>query len=72
MIKKLISTRMRKIVVLTAVFFSMVIVALGITPNYSCGCGQVEEGTKLTYIINKVSEKIIGKPVIETRKKPLE
>jgi len=50
----------------------MVAVVLGVTPNYSCGCGGVENGTKLTYVINGVSKKIIGKPVIEVKKGTLQ
>ena len=46
----------------------MIFVVLGITPNYSCGCGGVENGTKLTYLINGVSKSIIGKPVIKVEK----
>jgi len=72
MFKKLLSNGKRKIIFLTAVFFSMVAVVLGVTPNYSCGCGGVENGTKLTYVINGVSKKIIGKPVIEVKKGALQ
>jgi hypothetical protein len=46
----------------------MIIVALGVTPNYSCGCGDIENGTKLTYLINSVSKSITGKPAIEVKK----
>lgn len=67
MIKKLVSTRKRKVILLTAVFFSMVVINLGLTPNYSCGCGGIENGTKLTYWINQVSKTVIGKKLIKTK-----
>jgi len=70
MIKKLISTGKRKAFLLTAIFFSLVVISLGITPNYSCGCGDVENGTKLTYLINGISKSLIGKKIIETGPNP--
>ncbi len=68
MIKNVFSNRKRKFFLLTAIFFSLVIAGLSVTPNYSCGCGEIEDGTKLTYLINKVSITVIGKKVIETNK----
>ena len=46
----------------------MTVIGLGITPNYSCGCGGVENGTKLTYLVNGVSKSITGKSLIEVKK----
>lgn len=66
-VKKLLSGK-RKFVFLAVFSVSMVVIGLGVTPNYSCGCGGVENGTKLTYLINGVSKSIIGKPVIEVKK----
>jgi hypothetical protein len=68
MLKKFISSGKRKIILLTAVFFSLVVIGLGITPNYSCGCGgEFQNGTKLTYLVNQVSKSVVGKPVFNSR-----
>ena len=71
MFKKLFSKGKQKIISLTVVFFSMIIVVLGVTPNYTCGCGEIENGTKLTFLINQVSKNVIGKPVFNTKKNPV-
>ena len=68
MIKKLISTGKGKIILLSAVIFSMVIVTLGFTPNYSCGCGgEMQNGSKLTYYINGASKIVIGRKILKTK-----
>jgi hypothetical protein len=59
-------------ITLSLVFFSVVVGVLAFTPHYTCGCGQTEQGTQLTRVINFVSEKIIGRPIIHIEKKPLE
>lgn len=53
------------------VFCFLVISVLAFSPHYTCGCGQTEDGTQLTRIINAVSEKITGKPIFEKSKKSL-
>ncbi len=70
MFKKFIASRFGKMILLTAVVFSMVVIHLGVTPNYSCGCGEAENGTKLTYFINMASKDVIGRKIFETKKPP--
>jgi hypothetical protein len=65
MIKKLIRARRRKAILLSAIVFSMVVVGLGVTPNFTCGCGEIENGTKLTFLINQVSKAVLGEPVFK-------
>jgi hypothetical protein len=43
----------------------MVVVGLGVTPNFTCGCGEIENGTKLTFLINQVSKAVLGEPVFK-------
>jgi hypothetical protein len=50
------------------VLLSTGIVGSGITPNYSCGCGEIENGTKLTRLIDGVSKNIVGNPVFKAQK----
>ncbi len=50
-----------KALILSFSLFCCAIIGLAITPNYTCGCGEIQNGTKLTYIINEVSKITIGK-----------
>lgn len=52
-------------VFLSSFIFTLIIFALAITPNFACGCGEIQNGTKLTYLINQVSKTLIGKPVFK-------
>jgi hypothetical protein len=64
----------RKVVkglVVTSFLFSAAFVSLAFTPHITCGCGQYEDSSQLTHFINKVSEKVIGKPIIEKNPNPL-
>jgi hypothetical protein len=49
-----------KALLVVGVLFAGVIVALGLTPNYSCACGAIEDGNKLTHVINVVWKDITG------------
>ncbi len=45
--------------------FSLAIFALGIIPHYTCGCGeQIQKSSKLTHIVNRISENIIGREIL--------
>ncbi len=37
-------------------FLSILVSALAVTPHYSCGCGKVEKGTKLTIFIDQITK----------------
>jgi hypothetical protein len=62
----------KRMIILSVVFCSLVVGVLAFTPHVTCGCGQVEEGTKLTMIINEVSQKITGKKIFQHNHRPLE
>lgn len=66
---KLGISRLKKVTFVIAVVFSMTVVGLALTPHYTCGCGDdVEDGTKLTYVINGISKIVIGKKVFNSNK----
>ncbi len=51
-----------KTLILGFSIFCFVIIGLAITPNYACGCGgEIQNGTKLTHIINGITKNTIGK-----------
>ena len=52
-------------VLLPSFIFSLTFFLLAITPNYAYGCGEIQNGTKLTYLINRISKNITGKPVFK-------
>ncbi len=55
----------KKYFAILAITFSMVIVGLAFTPNYACGCGgEMQNGTKLTYLINGFSKNTIGRKLL--------
>lgn len=54
----------------TAVFFAVGVVALAFTPHITCGCGQYEDGSQLTHLVNSASEKLIGRTIIEKNPNP--
>jgi hypothetical protein len=64
---------MRKIIkglVLCSFVFSLIIISLALIPHYTCGCGQFNDSSQLTHIINTVSEDAIGKPLLPKRENP--
>lgn len=65
-------SRFSKIIVLSSFAFLLLIGVLAFTPHYSCACGQYEDGSQLTNIINTFSEKITGEPLIEKNQNPFE
>ncbi len=62
--------RIIKGTILSSFLFSLVIVGLAFTPHYTCACGQYEDSSQLTKIINVISKNVIGKPIIETNPSP--
>ena len=56
-------SRLVKSLALSAVILCVVFVGLAITPNYACGCGEIENGTKLTYFVNQISKNLFGRKV---------
>lgn len=56
--------------VLILFLFSTAIVALAFAPHHTCACGQYEDSSQLTHLVNSISEKLTGKPVIEKNPKP--
>lgn len=62
--------KITKSLALTAFLFSAMFVSLAFVPHHTCGCGQYEDGSQLTHFINKVSERIIGEPLIEKNSNP--
>ena len=63
----------RKIVrglVLALMLFSITVVGLAFVPHRACACGDYEDGSQLTHFINAVSEKLLGKPIIEKNRNP--
>ncbi len=59
-----------KSVILTSFLFLIAVVGLAFVPHHACACGQYEDGSQLTHFINSVSEKLIGKTIIEKNPKP--
>lgn len=55
---------------LASFVFSAALFALAFVPHHACACGQYEDGSQLTHIINTVSETLIGKPLIEKNPSP--
>ena len=62
--------KITKSLILTSFLFSLAIVGLALVPHHTCACGQYEDGSQLSHFINSVSEKLIGKPIIEKNPKP--
>lgn len=62
--------KITKSVVLASFLFSLVIIGLAFTPHFTCACGQYEDGSQLTNIINSISEIVIGRPLIERNPSP--
>jgi hypothetical protein len=60
----------KKGLVATSVLFFMMIFSLAFIPHYACACGEYEDGSYLTHVVNGVSEKVFGKPIIEKNKSP--
>lgn len=56
--------------VLTSFLFSLIAVGLAFAPHYTCACGQYEDSSQLTHVINSISETLIGKSIIEKNPKP--
>ncbi len=56
---------------LTSMLFSIAFVGLAFAPHRACACGGYEDGSQLTHFINSVSEKLIGKAIIEKNSKPV-
>lgn len=63
-----IKNDLKNYTVILAVIIFMSFGFLAMIPNYACGCGEVENGTKLTYYINGISKAVIGKKVFNSNK----
>jgi hypothetical protein len=62
--------KLKKSLILASLMFSIAFVGLAFVPHHACACGQYEDGSQLTYFVNSVSEKLIGRKIIETNPKP--
>ena len=56
--------------IISSFIFSIIFIGLALTPHYTCACGQYEDGSQLTNVINSVTETLFGKTVIEKNPKP--
>jgi len=63
-------TKFLKGAVLTSFLFSAAVVGLAFAPHHTCACGQYEDGSQLTHFVNSVSEKLLGKPIMEKNPNP--
>lgn len=63
--------KMKKGLLTTAFLFGAMFFTLAFVPHRTCGCGQYEDGSYLTHVINSASETITGKPIIEKNPNPL-
>lgn len=50
--------------------FFMLFFSLAFIPHFTCACGQYEDSSYLTHVVNSVSETVFGKPIIEKNKSP--
>lgn len=64
------NNKIKKGLITTAFLFCAMFFALAFVPHHTCGCGQYEDGSYLTHVINSVSETVIGKPLIEKNPSP--
>ena len=62
--------RKAKLLILISVVFVATFATLAFVPHHTCGCGQYEDGSQLTHIINTVAEKTFGEPLIEKNPSP--
>ncbi len=67
---KTMKIEIKKGLLAMAVLLCLIIFSLAFIPHYACACGQYEDSSYMTHFFNSVSEKVLGKPVIEKNEKP--
>lgn len=62
--------RAGKVLIVFSMMCALSLVSLALIPHKTCACPQYEDGSQLTNLINKVSERVFGKPLIKRKPNP--